>query len=63
MTDAVFVVVQEYFARRLFGLLSARHGGDLVPVDDLVRDLTDIAGRPVETRLRTLFDVYDENGK
>ncbi|KAK2179660.1 hypothetical protein NP493_479g01039 [Ridgeia piscesae] len=50
-----------YFASRLFGLLSARHGGDLVPVDDLVRDLTDIAGSPIETRLRTLFDVYDEN--
>ena len=47
----------------MFGLLSARHGGELVPVDDLLRDLADIAGSPVETRLRTLFDVYDENGK
>ena len=53
---------QEYFATRLFGLVSARHGGERVAVDRLVRELTDVAHSPVETRLRTLFDVYDENG-
>ncbi len=54
---------QEYFATRLFGLVSAHHGGGSVYVDALLQDLTDIAYSPVETRLRTLFDVYDENGK
>ena len=32
-------------------------------VDALLHDLTDIANSPIEARLRTLFDVYDENGK
>ncbi|KAI0213702.1 hypothetical protein LSAT2_001239 [Lamellibrachia satsuma] len=53
----------EYFATRLFGLVSARHGGERVAVDRLVQELTDVAQSPIETRLRTLFDVYDENGK
>ena len=61
--ELVFVLRQEYFATRLFGLVSARHGRELMAVDRLVQELTDVAQSPIETRLRTLFDVYDENGK